>query len=436
MSLGIVRAVVAMRCFAVCAILALACAPFARAQSSSLEGVVQDSTGAAIPGAKVELQAKSYSAQTVTDESGMFSFARIPENSGTVADHSQGISADRSAMDCNRGRSCARHSRPQASRGEPAGHRDGGAHRDAPQRFSGQRHRAHAAGSARNSRAHARRRVAPGSRLQHVSPLQQPHRESHHARRFAARPWQRKRIEPRARFGRWRSAQRSLRLLGLLGSRPRGIDRQYRGRAGRGVEPLWQRGAFRRRPILDASAHARRPFDRRFLRQPEHARSFALGRRRKRRLVLHVRRRGLSHRRLLFGPCRRSRHHRHDGKFRARHRRPHHRPQVRLERRNLRARFVFRRFAQQWHPVPDEQHSSGPGRPRRQSQSRKYRFRHPAFLRRFRDVPSGLFLSSRQSRQRNAHRQANGAITRNRSLGGVDSLGRCAPDSRRRRRRT
>ena len=91
MSLGIVRAVVAMRCFAVCAILALACAPFARAQSSSLEGVVQDSTGAAVPGAQVELRAKSYSAQTVTDESGIFSFARIPENSGTVTITAKGF---------------------------------------------------------------------------------------------------------------------------------------------------------------------------------------------------------------------------------------------------------------------------------------------------------------------------------------------------------
>ncbi len=91
MSIGIARAVVAMRCFALCAILALACAPFARAQSSSLEGVVQDSTGAAVPGAQVELRAKSYSAQTVTDGSGMFSFDRIPESSGTVTITAKGF---------------------------------------------------------------------------------------------------------------------------------------------------------------------------------------------------------------------------------------------------------------------------------------------------------------------------------------------------------
>ena len=84
MSIGIARARVATRCFVICAVLTLACAPFARAQGSSLDGVVRDSSGAAIPGAQVELRTKSYSAQTITDGSGMFSFDRIPENSGTV----------------------------------------------------------------------------------------------------------------------------------------------------------------------------------------------------------------------------------------------------------------------------------------------------------------------------------------------------------------
>jgi outer membrane receptor protein involved in Fe transport len=91
MGIGIARAAVAMRRFAFCAILALACAPFALAQGIALEGVVQDSTGAAIPGAQVRLQAKSYSARTVTDASGMFSFDRIPENSGTVAITAKGF---------------------------------------------------------------------------------------------------------------------------------------------------------------------------------------------------------------------------------------------------------------------------------------------------------------------------------------------------------
>jgi outer membrane receptor protein involved in Fe transport len=93
MSTWLARALVAMRCFAVCIILALAGASFARAQNTStaLEGVVQDSSGAAIPGAQVQLHANSYSAQTVTDSSGMFSFDRIPEDSGTLTITAKGF---------------------------------------------------------------------------------------------------------------------------------------------------------------------------------------------------------------------------------------------------------------------------------------------------------------------------------------------------------
>ncbi|MGC2334100.1 MAG: TonB-dependent receptor [Candidatus Acidiferrales bacterium] len=91
MSIGIARAVLAMCCFAFCAVLALACPQFARAQDASLEGVVQDSTGAAIPGAQVELRTKSYSAQTVTDTSGKFTFDRIPDASGTVTITAKGF---------------------------------------------------------------------------------------------------------------------------------------------------------------------------------------------------------------------------------------------------------------------------------------------------------------------------------------------------------
>jgi outer membrane receptor protein involved in Fe transport len=91
MGLKIVRALAARRCFVVWVVLALACAPFARAQGTTLEGVVRDSTGAAVPGAQIELRAKSYSARTVTDQSGMFSFDRIPENSGTVTITARGF---------------------------------------------------------------------------------------------------------------------------------------------------------------------------------------------------------------------------------------------------------------------------------------------------------------------------------------------------------
>ena len=91
MSIGIARASMAMRWFAMCAFLALICAPFARAQGSTLEGTVQDSSGGAVQGAQVELRTKSYSAQTATDASGMFSFNGIPENSGTVTITAKGF---------------------------------------------------------------------------------------------------------------------------------------------------------------------------------------------------------------------------------------------------------------------------------------------------------------------------------------------------------
>jgi outer membrane receptor protein involved in Fe transport len=73
------------------AFLALAGAQLAQAQGVGLEGVVEDSSGAAVPGAQVQLRTKSYSAETVTDTSGMFSFDRIPENSGTVTITAKGF---------------------------------------------------------------------------------------------------------------------------------------------------------------------------------------------------------------------------------------------------------------------------------------------------------------------------------------------------------
>jgi outer membrane receptor protein involved in Fe transport len=87
----IARASMAARCFAVCALLTLSCVQFARAQGASVEGVVQDSSGAAVPGAQVELKTKSYSAETVTDTSGTFSFSGIPDTSGIVTITAKGF---------------------------------------------------------------------------------------------------------------------------------------------------------------------------------------------------------------------------------------------------------------------------------------------------------------------------------------------------------
>jgi outer membrane receptor protein involved in Fe transport len=90
-TMRIARAAVAARCVALCAFLALACAQMARAQGATLQGVVQDSSGAAIPGAQVHLSTNSYSAQTVTDSSGTFSFDRVPDSSGTVTVTAKGF---------------------------------------------------------------------------------------------------------------------------------------------------------------------------------------------------------------------------------------------------------------------------------------------------------------------------------------------------------
>ncbi|MGB7310605.1 MAG: TonB-dependent receptor [Candidatus Acidiferrales bacterium] len=87
----IARAVLAARSWALFTLLALACAQIAHAQDTTLQGVVQDSSGAAVPGAQVQLHANSYSAQTVTDSSGTFSFDRVPGNSGTVTITAKGF---------------------------------------------------------------------------------------------------------------------------------------------------------------------------------------------------------------------------------------------------------------------------------------------------------------------------------------------------------
>ncbi len=57
----------------------------ARAQGTRVEGSVHDSSGAAIEGAKVQLSANSYSAETTTDASGAFVFEDVPAASGTLA---------------------------------------------------------------------------------------------------------------------------------------------------------------------------------------------------------------------------------------------------------------------------------------------------------------------------------------------------------------
>ena len=62
-----------------------------RAQHIRVEGVVRDSSGAFVPGAQVELHAKSTVASTVTDTFGAFSFENVQESSGTLTATAQGF---------------------------------------------------------------------------------------------------------------------------------------------------------------------------------------------------------------------------------------------------------------------------------------------------------------------------------------------------------
>jgi outer membrane receptor protein involved in Fe transport len=63
-------------------ILILFAAPL-QAQGVRVEGTVRDSTGASVPGAQVELRAKSYTAVAITDSAGAFAFEHVPETSCT-----------------------------------------------------------------------------------------------------------------------------------------------------------------------------------------------------------------------------------------------------------------------------------------------------------------------------------------------------------------
>jgi outer membrane receptor protein involved in Fe transport len=73
-----------------CALILVA-VPASKAQTSRVDGVVRDKSGASVSGAKVELNTKSYSSNATTDSSGAFSFENVPDTSGTVKISGQGF---------------------------------------------------------------------------------------------------------------------------------------------------------------------------------------------------------------------------------------------------------------------------------------------------------------------------------------------------------
>ncbi|HEY0701687.1 MAG TPA: TonB-dependent receptor [Candidatus Acidoferrales bacterium] len=63
----------------------------AQAQSFRVEGTVRDASGAPITAAQVRLNAKTYSVLTATNSSGVFTFANVPESSGTLTISASGF---------------------------------------------------------------------------------------------------------------------------------------------------------------------------------------------------------------------------------------------------------------------------------------------------------------------------------------------------------
>jgi outer membrane receptor protein involved in Fe transport len=82
---------------------ALTCAPQALAQAMRVQGVVRDSTGASVPGARVTLTAGSYSANTTTDTAGGFAFDGVMAGSGTVAVTAKGFQSAQQAWSAANG---------------------------------------------------------------------------------------------------------------------------------------------------------------------------------------------------------------------------------------------------------------------------------------------------------------------------------------------
>ena len=72
-------------------LLAVGCVPQVLAQGMRVEGVVRDASGASVPGAQVKLSAGSYSAQTITDNSGAFAFDGVGASAGTISVTAEGF---------------------------------------------------------------------------------------------------------------------------------------------------------------------------------------------------------------------------------------------------------------------------------------------------------------------------------------------------------
>src|SRR5579862_6225071 len=82
------------RCFAACltTVLLFCCLAAAQTENSAqISGVVTDSSGAAIPGAKVVLSTPGFQATRITDSCGHFSFGQTPRQQISVQASAEGF---------------------------------------------------------------------------------------------------------------------------------------------------------------------------------------------------------------------------------------------------------------------------------------------------------------------------------------------------------
>jgi outer membrane receptor protein involved in Fe transport len=84
-------------------LLAIAGVPSVAAQEARVEGIVRDSSGASVEGARVELHASSYAATASTDASGAFAFERVSEVSGTITVTAKGFAKSEKAWSVTSG---------------------------------------------------------------------------------------------------------------------------------------------------------------------------------------------------------------------------------------------------------------------------------------------------------------------------------------------
>ena len=206
-----------------------------------VRGVVRDSSGAPVAGARVTVDPPAGpSATTAAD--GSFSFEATGE--GRLVVTAPGFAEVERPVVGHRDRAA----RPGAATGaKRGGDRHRGPDRDEAGRHRREGGRPRPGRHRRERRPDPRRHAAAGAGVQPVPAVGQPGRQPDLPGRVASRRGA-ERSQPDAGPPRRRALERRLRGLGLLEPRAACRDRAGRGPGGRGLRPLRQRGARGRRP--------------------------------------------------------------------------------------------------------------------------------------------------------------------------------------------